>query len=288
MRNAVGVIDKLSGYLNNFRNRPWWMIRLIISRFLLTTGLCRLLTIKLGNTKLRFFPTKFSADLWFPSVNILAEYNLPFLHPGDTVIDVGANIGFTTLLFKKLVGDVGKVFAFEPNPVVFKYLQKNIELNKIDNVFLFNYAVGERKGKVLLRDNKKDDTFNKITQNRDNGFAVDMDCLDSLLKDFLIETVNLLKIDTEGYEKFVLLGAKGILAKTRAINFEGTERLYQQFHYNLAEVVNLLESSGFFVYGFNKGTNRFEIFNIKNNNDIYSQDFFAVRDPSLMKDVKWI
>jgi len=282
---------KFLTYIRILRNKPLWFIRKVLSRILILTGLSTLFTIRLGGSKLKFFPTTFSADLWFPLENrtIMHKYSLPFLKPGDTVIDIGANIGFTTLLFKRFVGNMGKVFAFEPNPTVFNFLKANIALNKIDNVLLFNYAVGEKRGKMFLADNKKDDTSNAITHEKDNGFVISIDCLDSLLKDFVIKTVHLLKIDTEGYEKFVLLGAKSILAKTRVIIFEGKECLCRQFNYNLGEVVDLLESSGFFVYGFNKETNKFEMFDIGNNlNKIYFQDFFAVRDHSVMKGVTWL
>jgi hypothetical protein len=106
------MLAKVVKYLKMIKKNPYWSIRLVISRFLLMTGLSRLFTIKLGDMKLKFFPTRISADLWFPSKDIFEDYNLPFLKQGDTVIDVGANIGVTVLLFKKYIGASGKVFAF--------------------------------------------------------------------------------------------------------------------------------------------------------------------------------
>ena len=55
---------------------------------------------------------------------------------GDLVIDVGANIGYYTLIFAKLVGEKGKVYAFEPEPRSFKLLKKNVEENKYQNIMM--------------------------------------------------------------------------------------------------------------------------------------------------------
>lgn len=283
--------NKLEKYFNILKSEPLRFIRLMISRILLKTGLSKLFIIELGDIKLKFFPTRFSADLWYPKKNIYEDYNLPFLKSGDTVIDVGANIGFTALLFKRFLGDEGKVYAFEPNPVIYKYLQENIALNNLHNIYLFNYAVGAKKDKTHLYDGKEKDAFNYITSNVNNSFVVDMDCLDNLLEKNINEVVQLLKVDTEGYEKFVFLGAKKILSKTNFIIFEAIQDNCQRFNYNLKEVVELLENINFSIYCYNTETNNFEKINIDNylnNRSIYLYDLFATKNPSLLKDVKWL
>ena len=63
---------------------------------------------------------------------------------GNNVIDIGANIGYFTLLFAKLVGPNGKVFAFEPDPTNFSILKKNIEENNYDNVILSQKAISDK------------------------------------------------------------------------------------------------------------------------------------------------
>ena len=60
---------------------------------------------------------------------------------GDVVLDIGANIGVYTVLFAEIVGDKGRVYAFEPDPKNFALLKKNIEINKYKNVVLINKAV---------------------------------------------------------------------------------------------------------------------------------------------------
>src|SRR3990167_6694466 len=69
---------------------------------------------------------------------------------GDIVIDVGANIGYYTLLFAKKVGENGKVFAFEPDSASFAILEKNIKDNKFRNVEAFNIALSDKQEDLSL------------------------------------------------------------------------------------------------------------------------------------------
>ena len=69
---------------------------------------------------------------------------------GDIVLDVGAHIGYFTLIFAKLVGKNGKVFAFEPDPTNFDLLTKNVEINGYKNVILVRKAFSDKTGKTNL------------------------------------------------------------------------------------------------------------------------------------------
>lgn len=69
---------------------------------------------------------------------------------GDVVLDIGANIGYYTLIFAKLVGEDGKVFVFEPAPTNFSFLKKNVEINSYKNVVLVQKAVSNKTGKLKL------------------------------------------------------------------------------------------------------------------------------------------
>ncbi len=73
---------------------------------------------------------------------------LSLLRPGDCVLDVGANIGYFTLLSSSLVGSGGQVHAFEASPQIMQTLDKNIKLNHASNVVLHNEAVLDRLGVV--------------------------------------------------------------------------------------------------------------------------------------------
>ena len=72
------------------------------------------------------------------------------LRPGDVVVDVGANVGYYTVLAGRLVGDAGRVYAFEPDPVSFAIMQRNVRLSGLRNVVLEPKAVSNEPGSIRL------------------------------------------------------------------------------------------------------------------------------------------
>jgi len=70
---------------------------------------------------------------------------------GDTVVDIGAHIGYFTIILSDLVGNDGKVIAFEPNPITFSILKKNIETNSLSNVILENLAISDIESEQYIR-----------------------------------------------------------------------------------------------------------------------------------------
>ena len=277
-------------FFGHLKERPRWLFRLMISRILLHTRLCLLFKIRLGGVSLRFFPTRFSADLWFPSKNIYEEFRLPFLKDDDTVVDVGANIGFTTILFGRLVGEKGQVYAFEPNQKVFSYLQYNVKVNNLKNVQLYNYACGEDSAELFLSDCGKSDTGNYLT-NVECKERVKVITLDDILDCKVARNIKLLKVDTEGYEKFVFLGATRILQKTVCVIFEGLREHYARFGYEMMAVVEILQGLGFNIYSYRNTGHSFHPFDLNEYSlfsSNYSQDFFAVRSSSLLNGVQWV
>jgi FkbM family methyltransferase len=196
---------------------------------------------------LKFYPSSMSRVLWvdqYLSIESYKEEQLFFrsyLRPNDVVIDVGANIGFFTLISSILVGKYGKVYAIEAHPRTYKYLQGNIALNGIENVRTLNFALGNRSGIVRLSDRKSDDANLVITD--DSGITVPIRRLDEIgIED---SSISLLKIDVEGYEMFVLEGAEHTLQKVQCIYFESIERHFLKFSYKLCDLLNILINQGF-------------------------------------------
>lgn len=174
-------MTRLAEYLDAGLRNPRRFFRLVASRLLLSTGLCNFLTIRLGTYRIRFSPTRYAADLWYPSVDIFEFYCLPILRPGDIVVDVGANIGITALLVRKYVGPTGRVLAFEPHPGTFRHLERNIKLNGIRNIDLIMSAIDSSDGEVCLVDHRKRSTFSAIANGNERGVTVAMETLDHAL-----------------------------------------------------------------------------------------------------------
>jgi len=143
---------------------------------------------------------------------------------GNTIIDVGANIGYYTVLLADKVGKTGKVYAFEPDIINFEILKKNIEANNLKNVELINAAVGSKVGKLKLHKSKENLGDHKLYKTPlgyaasplDEGKTVKIVKLDEYLKD---KKVDLMKIDTQGWEPEVIEGAKNIIAKNKPTMF---------------------------------------------------------------------
>jgi len=236
-------------YISVLRSQKY-PLKFLLSRLLWYTGLSRLLTIDCGLYRICFFPTALSATYWIAPDDRQEDgsFFASYLKRGDIVIDVGANIGTYTLIAAAIVGDLGIVFSFEPHPVIFKYLQKNLALNSFNNVYLFNIAVGDAKGAVSLSDKRSDDQ-NEILMT-DKGIRVPIESLDTLLIDKINESLSvaLLKVDVEGYERFVFQGASRILKKCECIYFESWEKHYAKYNYLTTDILKLLISNGFFIY----------------------------------------
>lgn len=195
-------------------------MRLVTSRLLMRTGLCRFFSIPRHKYTLTFFPTALSAALWInPRERHDEEMFLrDLVQPGDTVIDVGANIGSITLALADAVGPAGRVLSIEPHPRLFRSLKANIARNNVFHVEAINCALGETEAILRFSDRREDDQ-NAVVSGDDMTDALEIPIrpLDSLAPP---GPIDLLKIDVEGYEYFVLKGAAQSLRRTRKIYLE--------------------------------------------------------------------
>jgi FkbM family methyltransferase len=141
-----------------------------------------------------------------------------YVKEGDSVIDVGAHVGYYTLLLSQLVGKTGKVYAFEPDPKNFELLKKNIEVNGFENVELIQKAVSNKTEIIKLYLGDEDRATNRIydAQLNDTKKSIEIKTisLDEYIKDKKIDFV---KIDVEGSELGVLKGMKSIFQENKQI-----------------------------------------------------------------------
>lgn len=185
-------------------------------------------------------------------VNLLQR----FLKPGSIAIDVGANIGCHTLPMSSFVGENGHVFAFEPNPRVFARLKANIALNRLDNVEAFSIALSDKSGSQVF--------FIPASSEHNQGLAslhcdvlnvekeevtTPLTTLDNFAHEHNLKRVDLVKIDTEGHEYQVLLGAYRVLKHFNPILlFEFDEKHWRIAGYTSAEIDRYLTDMGYSLY----------------------------------------
>ena len=143
---------------------------------------------------------------------------------GDNVIDLGANIGYFTLILAKLVGPTGKVFAFEPDPRNLALLKKNVEYNNYKNVIIVPKAVSNVNDKCTLYTGQKTFGQNKIYKPKNTKIQkfIPIDSETVRLDDFfktngLLDKISFIKMDVEGAEFLALSGMKEILKLNKNI-----------------------------------------------------------------------
>lgn len=138
-------------------------------------------------------------------------------------IDIGACIGYYTLLLSKLVDKQGNVISFEPDATNFILLQKNIATNNLLNTAAFQLAVGDKNQKVFLKKGASPGQHT-VSENKEDASIIGMINLDSFFKknNLVMENVGYVKIDAEGCEFKVLQGMHQIIknAKEIIIQFE--------------------------------------------------------------------
>jgi FkbM family methyltransferase len=187
-----------------------------------------------------------------------------FLKKNDFVIDIGANIGLHSIYCSKIVGDNGKIFSFEPTPNTFKQLSDNIELNKLSNVLICNFGISDCETKLMLNTSEYYNAWNTFTDIKKNvnssiferTIEVDVLRLDKWIvyEKIDFEKIALVKIDVEGWEKFVIQGASKLLSQpdSPAILIEFDENNTWAAGYLCHELYNLIVSFGyeFFIFDF--------------------------------------
>jgi len=173
--------------------------------------------------------------------------------PGETVVDAGANVGLMSNLLAHVVGPTGRVVSFEPHPLIFETLTRNLErwksVERITSIEAHRAAVSSGRGTLPLAVDP--DTFeeNKGTaslEHADPANSVDVDTV--RLDELFSEAIGVLKLDVEMHEQSALEGAEGLLSRglIRDIVFEEHEP-------PPTAVTALLEAYGYTVLSVRQG-----------------------------------
>lgn len=133
---------------------------------------------------------------------------------GHVVYDVGANVGFYTLLAATLAGPEGRVYAFEPLPRNLALLKRHVEMNQMNNVEILDGAVSDKPGTARFSTGD----IPEMTHLSDTGeIEVRTYQLDELVSSARVPPPRVIKVDVEGAEANVLAGARDILQRHKPI-----------------------------------------------------------------------
>ena len=170
------------------------------------------------------------ADVYLEGMSTLGPGDIiPVLsaacRPGDTVLDIGANIGVTAVISGVLVGP-GRVVAIEPVPETFQHLGANIAASGLDNIICVQAAIGAQEGTVELvtRSGSHFAAFVGYEDVLDRyagyaAFPARVVTVDRLVEEQGLHRVDVMKIDVEGYELEVLRGASSTLSTNQPVVF---------------------------------------------------------------------
>lgn len=183
---------------------------------------------------------------WEP---LISRTILKCLRPGDTAIDIGANIGYDSLLMATAVGEKGQVISFEPNPANSYRLLSNVFLNRLNNVCIQTLALsnslgwgnitieGEYGHANLRNESTSKKTHRVMTAELDRVLSLDSD-----------NRVRLVKMDIEGFEYNVLQGMKSVLNNVDYLICEVDDEFLKQCGGSSKMLMDFMRDNGFTAY----------------------------------------
>lgn len=218
----------------------------------------------------KFYPIKVTWHFLFPHLYLFLKRKIDAFETevvkkeiikGDVILDIGACVGYYTLIFARLVGEEGKVFAFEPDPENFALLRKNVEKGGYRNVILVQKAVSNKTGRIrlYLSEYHKDDQ--RIYDSHDGRKSIEIEAirLDDYFKNYN-GGIDFIKMDVQGAEGKVIQGMPSLLQKA------GTLKIITEFWplglktcgTEPEEYPKLLQKHGFKLYHVNEGKKKIE------------------------------
>lgn len=177
--------------------------------------------------------------------------------PGDTVLDVGANLGFWLMGVARIAGAEATVHAFEPLPLNVDRLGRHLRMNGLEWVKCHACAVGAEVGEATFRPPMGCNSgVGSLSVTAERGdLTVRVTTLDRFCSEHELNRVDLLKVDVEGAELLVVKGAEALLNSARApvVMFEVGDELAARFGNTSADVKKAFAERGYLVYRFRRG-----------------------------------
>ncbi len=215
--------------------------------------------------------TCLQVGVWEPHVE---AWLCRLLRPGDVALDIGANLGYFSAVMSAQVGKTGKVLAFEPVPKTLQQLHLTKLANRAENLTIYPVAIGETDSTVDIRFEPgvagNASAFQRFHAGNTEVARVELRSLDSLSASGLLPDAQLIKIDVEGNELNVLLGATAYLRRAQpSIIFEYNVETARSAGWTLADVQTVLADCG-----------RYECSVVNGNSTLLPVDLSALKTPA--------
>ena len=137
-----------------------------------------------------------------------------YLRTNSIVFDIGANMGFYTILMSRSIGELGQIHSFEPDSKNFQRLSQNISINQFKGQFIQNNdAVSQRNGKMKMTVGFDGENHLVESDFSGNSSTINVVCLDEYCIQKGMTLIDFIKIDVEGFELDVLKGALNLLTR---------------------------------------------------------------------------
>lgn len=173
------------------------------------------------------------------------------INKGDVVLDIGAHIGYYTIIFSELVGPKGKVYAFEPHPKNFQLLKKTVETNNLTNVEIFQNIVSDKNKLVDFYISKLDSIGNRMFNSDEANQKIEINSIsiDEFLKN-RNDKINFIKMDIQGAEVLAIDGMKETLKNNKNLKIiqEWWPDAIRKYNRTPDSHLNFLEELGFNFY----------------------------------------
>jgi FkbM family methyltransferase len=210
------------------------------------------------------YKTRFGDLLWLKSTSCIDESIIKtgiwedsstdivnkLVKPNDYVIDIGANIGYFTVLFSKIVGENGKVYAFEPTNEYYNVLNSNLKANNISNCVPFQIGLSDKEEHLNIFLGQHSATIHEpIKNSTTKEETINLTSLDKFVLENKIEKIDFIKIDVDGHEPKILEGATKTLERFKPIILLEVNHLnYFEAGYTASNFYNYLKQLDYFIY----------------------------------------
>ncbi|MBK9637345.1 MAG: FkbM family methyltransferase [Bacteroidetes bacterium] len=172
------------------------------------------------------------------------------IQSAQVILDIGSNIGNSSLYFASL-NSSAKIISFEPHPNSYKKAIENIKLNNFSNIEIINIGLGQQKMTTKLYEvDEYNSGMNRILPDNFGSpyKLVELDILDDVLKRKLIDHVDFIKIDVEGYELSVLSGSIETLKSKPLLFIEIDEQYLKENKSSPLELIEFLMNAGYSTF----------------------------------------